>query len=81
MRCHAPAEPKLPPEPWPEHSIMWPIVSPCAKRFRPASSFGVKSQPNSCTSGARNSAASATRPVSTMSAPAASACTIGAAPR
>ena len=38
-------------------------------------------QPCSCTSGARNSDASATRPVITMSAPCASASTIGRAPR
>ena len=77
----APSVTETPP-PWPEHSSKWPTHRPCASRFQSnalaaSSSF----QPNACTRGAKKSAASATRPVITMSAPCASASTMGRAPR
>ncbi|MCY1372258.1 hypothetical protein D9M68_852580 [compost metagenome] len=81
MACHAPWLPKLPPLPCPEHSSRWPTVRPCARRLRSCSLLAPASvQPRLCTSGPRKSAASATRPVITMSAPASSASAMGFAP-
>ena len=73
---HAPALPKLPPAPCPEHSSRWPTATPCASRRQSS-----RGHWKWCSIGPRNSAASATRPVSTMSAPCASACAMGSAPR
>ena len=57
-----------PPVAWQPHSTMWPARLPAASRSKSSAR-----QPNSCISGPRTSALSTTRPVTTMSAPAASA--------